>query len=153
MPVDKRMEKKVVFQAPAVFMALFYGLLLVWTVATVPLIYQKFQLGGFMGDWLYALMIAFFYLFTWFWSLGLFYHISLDFEGQVVLKSLRRRLELPAKQIRGIEGSRFSGGFGFFRFKLPKESGYLFCYQRTKDLDEIIAGIRKLNPLLKAARI
>jgi len=134
-------------------MVIFYGLLLVWTVATVPLIYQKFQHGGFMGDWLYAFMIAFFYLFTWFWSLGLFYYISLDFEGQVVLKSFRRRLEIPAKQIRGIEGSRFSGGFGFVRFKLPRESGYLFCYRRTTELDEIIGGIRKRNPLLKVARI
>jgi len=134
-------------------MVIFYGLLLVWTVATVPLIVQKFQHGGFMGDWLYAFMIAFFYLFTWFWSLGLFYYISLDFEGQVVLKSFRRRMEIPAKQIRGIEGSRFSGGFGFVRFKLPRESGYLFCYRRTTELDEIIGGIRKRNPLLKVARI
>ena len=134
-------------------MVIFYGLLLVWTVATVPLIVQKFQHGGFMGDWLYAFMIAFFYLFTWFWSLGLFYYISLDFEGQVVLKSFRRRMEIPAKQIRGIEGSRFSGGFGFVRFKLPRESGYLFCYRRTTELDEIIGGIRKRNPLLKFVRI
>ena len=151
--MDEKIEKMTVFRAPALFMVIFYGLLLVWTVATVPLIYQKFQHGGFMGDWLYAFMIAFFYLFTWFWSLGLFYYISLDFEGQVVLKSLRRRLEIPAKQIRGIEGSRFSGGFGFVRFKLPRESGYLFCYRRTTELDEIIAGIRKMSPLLKVARI
>ncbi len=147
------MEQKTVFQAPVLFMAVFYGVLLVWTVATVPLIYQKFQHGEFMGDKLYAFMIAFFYLFTWFWSLGLFYHISLDFEGQVVLKSLRRRLELPAKNIREIEGSRFSGGFGFLKLKLPRESGYLFCHRRNKDLDEIIAGIRKRNPLLKMVRI
>ena len=151
--MDKKIEKMTVFRAPALFMVIFYGLLLVWTVATVPLIYQKFQHGGFRGDRLYMFMIAFFYLFTWFWSLGLFYYISLDLEGQVVLKSFRRRLELPAKQVRGIEGSRFSGGFGFVRFKLPKESGYLFCYRRTAELDEIIAGIRKRNPLLKAARI
>jgi len=134
-------------------MAIFYGVLLVWTVATVPLIYQKFQHGGFSGDKLYAFMIAFFYLFTWFWSLGLFYSISIDFEGRVVMKSLRRRLDIPATKIRGIEGSRFSGGFGFVKFKLPWESGYLFCHTRNKELNEIIAGIRKRNPLLKMARI
>ena len=146
-------EKSVVFQAPAFFMAVFYGLLLVWTVGTVPLVYQKFQRGGFMGDWLYALMIGFFYLFTWFWALGLFYRIALDAEGRIQMRSLRRTLETSAKQVRTIEGSRFSGGFGFVRFKLSKESGYLFCYRRTKELNEIIAGIRKMNPLLKAARI
>lgn len=134
-------------------MAIFYALLVVWTVGTVPFVYQKFQRGGLQGDWLYAAMIGFLYLFTWFWSLGLFYAISLDSEGQVVFKSLRRRLELPAWKIRGIEGSRFSGGFGFIRFRLPKESGYLFCHRRTKELDEIIADVRKRNPLLKAVRI
>jgi len=153
MRMGQEQEKKVVFQAPALFVAVFYALLLAWTVGTAPLVYQKFQQGGLRGDWLYAAMFAFFYFFTWFWSMGLFYAISLDPEGQVVLKSFRRRLELPAKQVRGIEGSRFSGGFGFVRFKLPKESAYLFCYRRTAELDEIIAGIRKRNPLLKAARI
>ncbi|MFH2091530.1 MAG: hypothetical protein ABIJ31_04130 [Pseudomonadota bacterium] len=152
--MDKKIERKTVFRVRALFMVIFYGLLLAWTVATVPLIYQKFQQGGwFMGDWLYAFMIAFFYLFTWFWSLGLFYSVSLDFEGQVVLKSLRRRLELPAIKIRSIEGSRFSRGFGFIKLKLPWENGYLFCHGRNKELDEIIAGIQKKNPLLKMVRI
>jgi len=153
MQAGQKMGGKAVFQAPALFMAVFYGLLLVWTVGTVPLIYQKFQQGWFRGDWLYSLMIGFFYLYTWFWSTGLFYSISLDSEGQVVLRSFRRRLEVSAKQVRTIEGSRFSGGFGFVRFKLPRESGYLFCHRRNKALDEIFAGIRKRNPLLKFVRI
>jgi len=151
---QKGAEKtETVFQAPALFVAVFYGLLLVWTVGTVPLIYHKFQQGGFRGDWLYALIIGFFYFFTWFWSVGLFYSVSLDSGGQVVLRSFRRRLEVSAKQIRAVEGSRFSGGFGFVRFKLPRESGYLFCHRRNKELDEIIEGIRKMNPLLRTVRI
>lgn len=153
MQSDEKGEGKAAFHAPALFILVFYGLLLVWTVGTVPLVYQKFQQGGFSGDWLYAFMIAFFYLFTWFWSLGLFYSVSLDDEGQVVMKSFRRRLEIPAKQIRAIDGSRFASGFGFVRFKMPKESGYMFCHRRTKELDGIIAGIKKRNPLLKAIRI
>jgi hypothetical protein len=153
MQAGKKTEGKTVFQAPGLFMAVFYGLLLVWTVGTVPLIYQKFQQGWFRGDWLYALMIVFFYLFTWFWSMGLFYAISLDSEGQVVLRSFRRRLEVSAKQVRTIEGSRFSGGFGFIKMKLPRESGYLFCHRRNKELDTIFVGIRKMNPLVKTVRI
>jgi hypothetical protein len=144
---------KAVFQTSALFMAVFYGVLLFWTVGTVPLIYQKFLRGGFGGDWPYALMIGFFYLYTWFWALGLFYRIVLDDEGRIQLKSLRRTLEISAKQIRAIEGSRFSGGFGFVRFKLPRESGYLFCHSRNHALDEILGGIRKMNPLLRTVRI
>ncbi len=68
-------------------MTVFYGLLLVWTVGTIPLIDLKFQQGWFQGDWLYAVMIGFFYLYTWFWSLGLFYRIALDAEGQIECKA------------------------------------------------------------------
>ncbi len=146
-------EKTRVFQAPALFVTVFYGLLLVWTVGTVPLIDLKFQQGGFRGDWLYAVMIGFFYLYTWFWSLGLFYRIALDAEGRIELRSLRRTLEISAKQVRTIEGSRFSGGFGFIRMKLPKESGYLFCHRRDGDLEEIFREIRRMNPLVRTVRI
>ncbi|MBE0557383.1 MAG: hypothetical protein IH628_09140 [Proteobacteria bacterium] len=144
---------KGVFRAPALFIVVFYGLLLVWTIGTVPLIYQKFRQGGFQHDWFFAVMIGFFYLYTWFWSLGLFYEIALDSEGRVVLSSFRRRLEVPAEQIFAIEGSRFPGGFGFLKLKLPRESGYLFCQRRSEELNEIIEGIRKRNPLLKTVRI
>ena len=95
----------------------------------------------FRGDWLFAVMIGFFYLYTWFWALGLFYRISLDAEGMVILKSFRRRLEVYAKEIHAVEGSRFSGGFGFVRLKLPRESVYLFCHRRDEALDEISRGI------------
>jgi hypothetical protein len=150
---DQTMETTKVFQASAPFVALFYGVLLLWTVGTIPLIYMKFQQGGFLGDWVYAAMIGFFYLYTWFWSLGLFYRIALDSEGRVVLRSLRRSLEIPAKQIRTIEGSRFPGGFGFMKMKLPRESGYLFCHGKNRELEEIVLRIRKMNPLVRTVRI
>ena len=113
--MDQATESSRVFQAPTAYVILFYLLLLAWTVGTVPLIYLKFQQGGFQGDWVYAVMIGFFYLYTWFWSLGLFYRIALDGEGRIVLRSLRRNLEVTAKQIRTIEGSRFPGRVRFYQ--------------------------------------
>jgi len=151
--MDQATESSQVFQAPAAYVTLFYLLLLAWTVGTVPLIYLKFRQGGFLGDWLYAAMVGFFYLYTWFWSLGLFYKIALDSEGRVVLRSLRRSLEVQAKQISSIEGSRFPGRFGFIKMKLPRESGYLFCYGKNSELEEILLGIRKINPLVRTVRI
>jgi hypothetical protein len=142
-----------VYRAPALFVALFYGLLFLWTVGTVPLIWRRFEQGVFGGDWLYGVMIGFFYLYTWFWSLGLVSRIRLDGEDRVELKSLRRTLVITAKEVRTIEGSRFSGGFGFIRFKLPRESVYLFCNRRDIGLEEILREIRKGNPLIKAVRI
>jgi hypothetical protein len=153
MQAERKMETTRVFQASAPFVALFYGLLLLWTIGTMPVIYLKFRQGGFQGDWLYAAMIGFFYLYTWFWSLGLFYRIALDSEGRVVLRSLRRSLEIPAKQIQTIEGPRFPGRFGFMKMKLPRESGYLFCHGKSGELEEILLEIRKMNPLVKTVRI
>ena len=139
------MDTNKVFQAPVLFVVFFYGLLLAWTVGTVPLVYLKFRQGGFLGDWLYAVMIGFFYLYTWFWSLGIFYRIALDGEGRVVLRSSggawtsRRNRSALSRDL-------FSGGFGFIKLKMPRESGYLFCHRRNKELDEILLGIRQLNP-------
>ena len=148
-------EKEIirVFQAPVLYVTVFYGLLVLWTVGTAPLIWRLFEQGVFRGDWLYGVMIGFFYLFTWFWSLGLFYRISVGAEGQIRLKSLRRTLEISAKQVRTIEGSKFAGGFGFVRMKLPRESAYLFCHRRDGNLGEIFREIRRINPLVMTARI
>ena len=142
-----------VYRASAIYVAVFYGLLVLWTVGTVPLIWQRFAQGVFRGDWLYAFMIGFFYLYTWFWSLGLVSRISIDAEGRIEMKSIRRTLVITAKEVRSIEGSRFSGGFGFIRFKVPRESVYLFCYRRDTDLDEVLREIRRVNPLVGIARI
>ena len=151
--MDQSAESKQVFQSPTAYVVLFYLLLLAWTVGTLPVVYVKFRTVGFQSVWIYASMIGFVYAYTWFWSLGIFYRISLDREGGVVLKSLRRELKVSVKQIAAIEGSRFPRGFGFVRMKLPRESGYLFCLRMTGDLEAILQGIRKKNPLSMAVRI
>ncbi len=153
MQAGREQEKGWVFRASPLYVAIFYGLIVLWTVGTVPVIWLRFSQGVFRGDWLYGVMIGFFYLFTWFWSLGLFYRIRLDGEGQIELKSLRRTVVITAKQVRTIEGSKFAGGFGFIRIKLPRESAYLFCHRRDGNLEEIVRGIQRMNPLVRTARI
>ncbi len=141
------------YQTPASYVAAFYGLLVLWTIATVPLIWKRFSQGVFREDWLYACMIGFFYLFTWFWSLGLFYIITLEADGRIRMKGLRRTLEVSIQQIDTIQGSKFSGGFGFMRFKLPRESVYLFCHRRENSIDNILREIRRINPMVKMVRL
>lgn len=135
------------------YVVLFYLLLLAWTVGTVPVVYLKFRTIGFQSVWIYASMVGFVYAYTWFWSLGIFYRISLDKEGLVILKSLRRELKVSAKQIATIEVSRFPRGFGFVRLKVPRETGYLFCLCLTGELEALLRGIRKANPLIMGVRI
>ncbi len=151
-PGQEQREKRT-FQASALYVAVFYGLLVLWTVGTAPLIWERFSQGVFRGDWLYGVMIAFFYLYTWYWSLGLVSRISLAADGSIALKSLRGALTVTAREVRSIEGSRFSGGFGFVRIKLAKESRYLFCHRRNAELEEILREIGRSNPLIKAARV
>jgi hypothetical protein len=142
-----------IFQAPPGYVAFFYLLLLAWTAGTLPVVYLKFRTVGFQSVWIYASMVGFVYAYTWFWSLGLFYRITLDPEGLVALKSLRRELKVSAKQIAKIEVSRFPGGFGFVKLKVPRETGYLFCLKRTGELEELLMGIRKANPLIMGVRM
>jgi hypothetical protein len=142
-----------VFHAPLVYPVIFYLLLTAWTAGTLPVVYLKFRTIGFNSVWIYASMVGFVYAYTWFWSLGIFYRISLDREGLVVLKSLRRELRVPAKQIASIEVSRFPRGFGFVKLKVPRETGYLFCLTLTGELDALLKGIRKVNPLIMGVRI
>lgn len=153
MPEQAVKEKERIYQAPALFIAVFFGLLAIWTVGTAPLLILRFQQGVFREDWLYWFMIVFFYLFTWFWSLGLFHRVALDADGRIQMRSLRRTLEISAQQVHAIEGSRLFGGFGFIRFKLFRESAYLFCHRRDSEIDEILREIRRINPLVKTLRI
>ncbi len=151
--MDRVTESPRSYQAPQAYVVLFYLFMLAWSGGSLPVVYLKFQEVGFRSHWIYASMIGFVYAYTWFWSLGIFYRISLDGEGGVTLKSLRRELRVPAKQIFRIEGSRLPRGFGFVKLKLPRESGYLFCLSMTGELESILKGIRKNNPLIIAIRV
>ena len=151
--MEEEKGSRQVFQAPMVYVVLFYLLLLAWTVGTLPVVYLKFRTIGFQSVWIYASMVGFVYAYTWFWCLGIFYRISLDHEGLVILKGLRRELTVSAKQIASIEGSRFPGGFGFVKLKVPRETGYLFCLKHTGELEAVLRGIRKANPLIMGVRI
>lgn len=153
MESDPKAEEGIAFQVPVPYRAAFYGILLVWTVGTIPPIWMKFQRDVFQGDWLFGVMIAFFYAYTWYWAAGLFYRVDVEEGGKVRLKSIRRTLVVPMVQINTIEGSRLPGGFGFVRMKLPRESAYLFCHRREAGLEEIFRRIRSANPLLRTARI
>jgi len=151
--MDQSADSKQLFQSPMAYVVLFYLLLLAWTVGTLPVVYLKFRTIGFQSVWIYASMVGFVYAYTWFWCLGIFYRISLDKDGLVILKSLRRELTVSAKQIASIEGSRFPRGFGFVKLKVPRETGYLFCLRMDGELEALLRGIRRANPLIMGVRI
>ena len=138
------------YRAPVIYIVVFYVLLLAWTGASLPMVQRKFAsiTANEVRPLLYGFMVAFVYGFTWFWSLGVFYRLSLDAEGGVAMKSLRRTRRLEAREISRVEGSHLPGSFGFVTIKLPRERCYLFCFQKDAVLEAIVGELKRRNPAL-----
>jgi hypothetical protein len=142
-------QKTEEFRVQTAYVAVFYLLLLVWTVVSIPLVWRKLHtLSATTNMVFYGAMVAFVYVYTWFWSLGVFYRVSIDGRGGVAMKSIRRELTVPSLQISQVEGSRFPNSFGFIKLKLPKERVYIFCLRKTEEVERVLAGMKKANPLL-----
>jgi hypothetical protein len=146
----KTMEKsetvtsKYVYQAPIVFVGLFYALLVVWSAICVLLIGSKTIKAG----WPVAqiLMIAFVLVYTWYFSLGIVYKIELNENGDTRFKSCRREITVNARNIPLVEGPRLAIlPYGFIRFRLEREKAYLFCLITDKDLQRILKAMRQIN--------
>lgn len=131
----------IIYQAPILFVALFYTLLTMWTVISVPLIFLK--ASGLSP--LLLLMLTFVIAYTWYFSLGIFYRISMDEDGSIQLKSFRRSIQSHCRNIDRLEGPPFPITFGFIKFRLDGERGYVFFMQH-KSLRQIFSTIRRLNP-------
>lgn len=142
-------EKTTEFSVPPAYAVVFYLLLLAWTLLSVPLVWNKFQaIERTQTVVIYGAMVAFVFFYTWFWSLGIFYRIAMDGEGNVTMKSIRRELRVSAMLITQAEGSKFPNSFGFIKLKLPKERAYIFCLRKTPAVEELLRGMKRVNPLL-----
>lgn len=128
--------------------ATFYILLIAWTAVCVVLLGSKALKAGWpLGQ---LLMVAFVLAYTWYFSLGISYRISVASDGSVQLTSFRRKLTVSAKEITRVEGPRFAlVPFGFVRFRLEREKAYLFTLVRDEALQRVLAAIRRNNPEVK----
>jgi hypothetical protein len=73
MEKSEAVTTKYVYQAPIVFVGLFYTLLVVWSVVCALLIGSKNIKAGWPAGQI--LMIAFVLVYTWYFSLGIVYKI------------------------------------------------------------------------------
>lgn len=133
--------KGTVYQAPTIYVTLFYTLLTIWTVVSVPLIISK---ASGLGTAL-ELMIGFVIVFTWYWSLGISYRIRMEDDGNIQLTSFRRSIRVHSRKIDQIVGPPLPICFGFIRFRLEREKVYLF-FDKKRPLQQILSTIRTLNP-------
>ena len=148
MESSENLKKVCAYQASQLYVALFYGVLTAWTILSVILMVLRIaQINNSL-----LLMIGFFIVYTWYFSLGICYGAELEDGGGFQLKSLRRSLRVDLDEIKAVEGPPFSLGLGFIRFRLAHEKVYLFSMLGNKPFQRILLAILAANPKIKFAR-
>jgi hypothetical protein len=130
------------YQAPTIYVALFYLLLVAWTVISVLYLGSK----GWIS-WIQLFMVAFIFVMTWYFSLGISYKVGINDDGKLELFSFRRLISTHSTKIAIVEGPHLP--LGFIRFRLEREKAYLFGVPRNRDLQQVLSVIRKTNPDIK----
>ena len=148
MKKDKFPKKDYLYQAPVIFVGLFYLLLLLWTAVCVVMIGSKTLSAGW--PLFQLLMIAFVLGYTWFFSLGISYRIYINEKGMTELTSFRRVLSVKADAISLVEGPRLAFmPYSFIRFRLEREKAYLFCRITDGELQRVLKKMRLTNREMK----
>ena len=148
MKKDKFPKKDYFYQAPVIFVGLFYLLLLVWTAICVVLIGSKTISAGW--PLFQLLMIAFVLGYTWFFSVGISYRIYINEKGTIELTSFRKVLSFKADAISLVEGPRLAlMSYCFIRFRLEREKAYLFCRITDDELQRVLKKMRLANREMK----
>jgi len=148
MKKSKISKKDYYYQAPIIFVGLFYAALLVWTAFCVVLIGSKtIKTGWPLGQ---LLLIAFILAYTWYFSLGISYKISMQAAGDMELTCFRRIIRVNARDVSMVEGPRFAFlPYGFIRFRLAREKAYLFCCITDAELQRILKTMKATNSDIK----
>ena len=134
------------YQAPMIYMGIFYAMLVAWTIICILLIGFKVT----QSEWtnLFQLfMFAFIIAMTWYFSMGISYRVNVEEDGTVQLTNFRRILRIHSQKMELIEGPHLP--IGFIRFRLEREKAYLFCVVKNRELQKILLAIRKANPDIK----
>jgi len=143
---DQGSEQKHVYEAPPRFVGLFYFGLAVWSVICVVFLMSIFK--GLDSIPLYgAFMFAFILFYMWYFSLAFAYRIEAWDDGRIRLTSIRKIFNENAENITVIEGPHLP--FGFIRFRLEREKGYLFSMTNDANLKKVLSVIKAADPGIK----
>jgi len=137
-------QKHNVYQSPVLFVGIFFGLLIVWTVICLLLIGSI----GFSMGWPLArsLMVLFIMAYTWYFSLAISYKVSITADGHIELTSFRRVIRVHAEVIGMVEGPKWALiKYGFIRFRLEREKAYLYACITDEEIQRILKVLREVN--------
>jgi hypothetical protein len=134
------------YQAPMIYMGIFYTMLVAWTIICILLIGFKVTQSEW-GNLFQLFMFAFIIAMTWYFSMGISYRVNVEEDGTIQLTSFRRILRVHSQNMELIEGPHLP--IGFIRFRLEREKAYLFCVVKNRELQRTLLAIRKANPDVK----
>ena len=137
-----------VYETPVLYVGLFYILLAAWTAVCVIVLGSKtIKVGWPLGQ---LLMIAFILAYTWYFSLGIAYRVSIEDGGKIDLTSFRKKITVVIKDIEMVEGPRLAVmPYCFIRFRLESEKVYLFCRITDEALHCIFYAIKQAKQDMK----
>lgn len=151
MVVDpKATTKNYVYQAPTLYVAIFYVFLAAWAVVCVTVLGSSFNTWG-LANVFQLFMFAFVLFYTCYFSVAISYRIEVGVEGSIQLTSFRRIIKTRAEEIPLVEGPHFP--IGFIRFRLEREKAYLFCLVNNESLKEVLSVIKAGNPQMKLKKL
>ena len=139
----KATRKSYVYQAPILYVAIFYVLLAAWVFVCVTSLGASLNKWG-MGNLFQLFMIGFVMFMTCYFSVAISYRIEVGDKGSIQLTSFRRIIKTRAEEIPLVEGPHFP--IGFIRFRLEREKAYLFCLVNNESLKKVLSVIRAANP-------
>ena len=139
-------QKTYTYQAPSLYIFLFYLVISAWTIVSVLFLGLKYQETG-IADMTQLLILVFLLGMTWYFSLGISYRIKMEENGNIELKSLRRVIQTNPQRINLVQGPLLP--VGFLRIRLEREKVYLFCFATDQTIHQILSLIRSKNPDIK----
>jgi hypothetical protein len=146
----KATKKSYVYQAPLLYVAIFYVLLAAWALVCVTSLGSSLNTWG-VGNLFQLFMIAFVLFMTCYFSVAISYRIEVGDKGSIQLTSFRRIIKTRAEEIPLVEGPHFP--IGFIRFRLEREKAYLFCLVNNESLKEVLSVIKAENPQMKLKKL
>ncbi len=135
------------YRGPRLFIAVFYGALVLWTVISA------FFIGAEAGEGKWPVvrlfMIGFVVSYTWYFSLAIVYRLRLKYDGSLEMISFRGSREAPSLVLERIEGPRIAIlPVGFLRLRFANEKVYLFSRFTSPALREMVRALKRVNPSL-----
>jgi hypothetical protein len=144
--LEENPYKHYVYQAPITFVGAFYLVLAAWLVLGIVFLETLVDSLGrsvFFG----LVMLAFIIFYTCYFALAIAYKIEVWEDGRIRLTSLRKTFNTSAEGVHYIEGPFLP--FGFIRFRLEREKGYLFAVIGDSALKTVLSVIISTDPDIK----